>query len=62
MGLIFKTVVNFGEVGRVQLAKPTHLTSTLVPLGSFQKFNVCSDANERVAESNGKQPHLFNFR
>ena len=38
-------VVNFGEVRRVQLAKSTLLTSTLVSLGSFQ---VCSDAKERV--------------
>ena len=29
-------VVNFGEVQRVQLAKSTLLTSTMVPLGSFQ--------------------------
>ena len=29
-------VVNFGEVRRAQLAKSTLLTSTLVPLGSFQ--------------------------
>ena len=29
-------VVNFGEVRRAQLAKFTLLTSTLVPLGSFQ--------------------------
>ena len=31
-------VVNFGEVWRTQLAKSTLLTSTLVPLGSFQIF------------------------
>ena len=31
-------VVNFGEVRRTQLAKSTHLTSSLVPLGSFQIF------------------------
>ena len=49
--------MNFGEVRRTQLVKSTLLTSTLVPLGSFQ---VCSDAKERVgAESNGKLPHLF---
>ena len=31
-------VVNFGEVRRTQLVKSTFLTSTLVPLGSFQIF------------------------
>ena len=31
-------VVNFGEVRRAQLAKSTLLTSSLVPLGSFQIF------------------------
>ena len=31
-------VANFGEVQRVHLAKPTLLTSALVPLGSFQIF------------------------
>ena len=31
-------LVNFGEVRRVQLAKSTLLTSSLVPLGSFQIF------------------------
>ena len=51
-------MVNFGEVQRAQLAKSTLLTSTLVPLGSFE---VCSDAKEREwgAESNGKLLHLF---
>ena len=48
-------VVNFGEVRRVQLAKSTLLTSSLMPLGSFE---VCSDAKERVGY--GKQPHLLN--
>ena len=38
-------VVNFVEVRRAQLAKST-LTSTLLPLGSFQIFKVCSDAKE----------------
>ena len=46
--LILTPVVNFGEVRRVLLAKSTLLTSTLVPLGSFQIFNVCSDAKGRV--------------
>ena len=31
-------VVNFGEVRRAQLAKSTLLTSSLVPMGSFQIF------------------------
>ena len=31
-------VANFGEVRRAQLAKSTLLTSSLVPLGSFQIF------------------------
>ena len=44
-------MVNFGEVRRAQLAKSTLLTSTMVPLGSFQFFKVCSDAE--------KLPHLF---
>ena len=50
--------MSFGEVRRAQLAKSTLITSTKVPLGSF---NVCSDDNEREwgAESNGKLPHLF---
>ena len=38
-------MANFGEVRRAQLAKSTLLTSSLVPLGSFQ---VCSDAKDRV--------------
>ena len=41
-------VVNFGEVLRAQLAKSTLLTSSLVPLVSFQIFKVSSDAKERV--------------
>ena len=39
-------VLNFGEVRRVQLAKSTHLH--VGALGSFQIFQVCSDAKERV--------------
>ena len=35
---ILTPVVNFGEVRRVQLAKSTILTSSSVPLGSFQAF------------------------
>ena len=31
-------MVNFGEVQRAQLAKSTLLTSSFVPLGSFQIF------------------------
>ena len=52
MELIFNPcpVVNFGEIRRAQLAKSTVLTSTLVPLGSFQIFKICSDAKERVEE------------
>ena len=38
MELIFNHVVNFGEVRRAQLVKSTLLTSSLVPLGSFQIF------------------------
>ena len=41
MELYLTRGVNLGEVRRVQLAKSTLLTSTQVPLGSFQ---VCSDA------------------
>ena len=41
-------VLNFDEVRRAQIAKSTLLTSTLVPLGSFQIFRMCSDAKERV--------------
>ena len=46
--------MNFGVVRRTQLAKFTLLTSTLVPLGKFQIFKICSDAKEREwgAESN----------
>ena len=53
-------MVNYGEIRRAQLAKSTLLTSTLVPLGSFQIFKVCSDDKKRGgSESNGKLPHLF---
>ena len=38
MELIFRSVVNFCEVRRTQLAKSTLLTSTLVTLGSFHIF------------------------
>ena len=50
MELIFNPcpVANFGEDRRAQLAKSTLLTSTLVPLGSFQIFKFCSDAKERM--------------
>ena len=41
-------VVNVDEVLRAQLAESTFLTSTLVPLGSFRSFKVCSDAKGRV--------------
>ena len=41
-------VVNFDEVRLAQLAKSTLLTSSLVPLGSFRSFKVCSDAKQRV--------------
>ena len=39
-------VVNFGKVRRAQLEKSTLLTSSLVPLGSFQIFEGLSDAKE----------------
>ena len=42
------SVVNFGEVRKAQLAKSTLLTSTFVPLGCYQIFNICPDAKERV--------------
>ena len=45
-------VVNFSKVQRAQLAKSTLLTSTLVPLGSFRSFKICSDAKERVGLQN----------
>ena len=51
------TVVNFGDVRRAQLAKSTLLTSSLVPLGSFRSFKVCSDAKERVGR--GKQRESY---
>ena len=54
MELIFNPC---GEVRRAQLAKSALLTSTQVPLGSFQIFKVCSDAKERMGC--GKLPHLF---
>ena len=52
-------IVNFGEVWRAQLAKSTHLTSMLVPLGSFQ-VQMLKRAWD--AESIGKLPvlQLFN--
>ena len=53
--------MNFCDVQRAQLAKSTLLTSTLVPLGSFQVFlrSVQMLKREWGAESNGKLPHLF---
>ena len=36
--LILTPVVNFGDILKAHLAKSTLLTSTLVPLGSFQIF------------------------
>ena len=36
--ILLTPVVNFDEVQRAQLAKSTLLTSSLVPLGSFQIF------------------------
>ena len=42
------TVVNFGEVKKAHLAKTTLRTSTLVPLGFFRYFKVCSYGKERV--------------
>ena len=44
--LYLTSVENFGEVRRAQLAKSTLLTSTLVPVGFFTSFKVCSDAEE----------------
>ena len=41
-------MVNFGEVQRVKLAKSTLLTSTLLPLGFFKYFKICSVAKGRV--------------
>ena len=54
-------MMNFGEVRRTKLAKSTLLTSTLVPLGSFQIFlrSVQMPEREWGAESNVKLPHLF---
>ena len=46
MELILTPLVNFGEVRRAQLSKFTLPTSTMVLLGSFRSFKVCSDANE----------------
>ena len=45
--------MNFGEVRRAQLVNSTLLTSTLVPLGSFQVLK-----REWGAEINGKLLHL----
>ena len=54
-------MVNFREVQRAQLAKFTLLTSSLVPLGSFQIFLRSAQKLKREwgVESNGKLPHLF---
>ena len=46
--VIFTPVLNFGEVRRAQIAKSTLLISTQGPLGSFQIFKVCSNAEESV--------------
>ena len=37
-------VVNFGEVRRAQLAKSTLLTSTSVPLETFQSLHLCHNS------------------
>ena len=51
-------MVNFDEVLRALLAKYPVLTSTLVPLGSFQIFKVCQMLKgEWGTESNGKLSH-----
>ena len=56
MELMYLTpMVNFGEFRSAQLAKSTLLTSRLVPLGSFQIFNFCSEAKEREREECGKR-------
>ena len=47
MELIFNPCGEFQcEVRRAQLAKSIVLTTTMVPLGSFQIFKVSSDAKE----------------
>ena len=51
--LYLTPVTNFGEVRKAQLVKSTLLTSTLVSLGSFQIFKICSGAKERAGS--GKQ-------
>ena len=48
-------MANFGEVRRTQLAKSTILTSSLVPLGFFRSFKVCSNAKERVGCGNQRE-------
>ena len=50
-------MVNFGEVRRVQLAKSTLLTSTLVPWDLLRSSPMIR--REWGAESNRKLPHLF---
>ena len=41
-------VVNFSDVRRAQLAKSTLITSTVMPLGSFQIFLGLFDSKQRV--------------
>ena len=55
MELIFNPLVNFGEVRRAQLAKPTLITSMLGPWDLFKSFKVCSDATGRVGCGNERQ-------
>ena len=53
-------VVNFGEVRRAHLARATLLASSLMSLGLFRSFKVCSDAKERVGCGKQREaPHLF---
>ena len=50
MELIFNPLVNFGGVQRVQLAKSTLLTSTLVPWELFRSFKMeCGKQREATA-------------
>ena len=61
MELIINSCGEFRWVRRAQLAKSTLLTSTSVPLRSFQIFLRSAQMLKREwgAESKGKLPHLF---
>ena len=60
MKLIFNPLVNFGEVRRAQLAKPTLLAASGMFSDLLRSVQMLEREREREwgAENNGKLPHL----